>query len=140
MANKYTKKCLISLAFVGVGLFFFYIGAERGFSPSAHAMTPAISIDNLIVMPVQIERDSYGIAMVDTIAQNIWIYEIKSRGVTHNRLKLLAARNFRYDSMLQQYNTAEPKPEQVKAMLETLDMYLDGDKTADTNEVDKNKN
>ena len=32
----------------------------------------------------------------------------------------LAARSWRYDRLLHQYNTAEPKPEQVKMLLENL--------------------
>jgi hypothetical protein len=32
----------------------------------------------------------------------------------------LAARSWRYDRLLQQFNTAEPKPEQVKILLESL--------------------
>ncbi len=35
-------------------------------------------------------------------------------------MKLLAARSWRYDRQLEQYNTAEPKPEQIKALLEKL--------------------
>lgn len=74
----------------------------------------------ILVVPIQIERDSYGIAMVDTVGQTLWIYELSSRGPVYSRLKLLAARSWRYDRMLQQYNTAEPKPEQVKLLLEEL--------------------
>jgi hypothetical protein len=39
-------------------------------------------------------------------------------GPAHNRLKLFAARSWQYDRLLKQYNTAEPKPEQVKMLLE----------------------
>lgn len=73
-----------------------------------------------MVIPVQIARDSYGLAMVDTAEQTLWIYEINNRGPAHNRLRLLAARSWRYDRHLQQYNTAEPKPEQVRILLESL--------------------
>ena len=82
------------------------------------------SESGILVVPVQIERDSYGIAMIDTVGQNLWIYEINSRGPAHSRLKLLAARSWRYDKLLQQYNTAEPKPEQVKSLLENLQQTL----------------
>ncbi len=80
------------------------------------------SAGNIVVVPVQLGRDSYGIAMVDQLEQRIWVYELNSRGGTHNRLRLLAARNFKYDRLLDDYNTGEPKPEQVKEILERLSM------------------
>ncbi|HEW79161.1 MAG TPA: hypothetical protein ENH34_04245 [Phycisphaerales bacterium] len=91
-------------------------------------MEPQAGTENgILVIPVQIERDSYGLAMVDTAGQTIWIYEINSRGSAHNRLRLLAARSWRYDRLLQQYNTAEPKPEQVKMLLKDLGRQRDSD-------------
>ena len=88
----------------------------------ARAQTPQAnnSAGNIVVVPVQLGRDSYGIAMVDQLEQRIWVYELNSRGGTHNRLRLLAARNFKYDRLLDDYNTGEPKPEQVKKILERL--------------------
>jgi len=74
----------------------------------------------ILVVPLQLDRDCYGIAMVDTVGQTLWIYEINNRGLAYSRLKLVAARSWRYDKELEQYNTAEPKPEQVKALLEGL--------------------
>ena len=79
-------------------------------------------IDNIVVVPIQVGRDSYGIAMVDTAGKRLWVYEINSR-VTRNRLKLLAARDFQYDQLLDDYNTGEPKPEQVKEILDKLRDY-----------------
>jgi hypothetical protein len=58
--------------------------------------------------------------MVDTVGQTLWIYELNSRGPAYNRLKLFAARSWQYDRRLKQYNTAEPKPEQVRMLLEDL--------------------
>ena len=75
---------------------------------------------NIVVVPVQLGRDSNGIVMVDQVEQRIWVYELNSRGGTHNRLRLLAARNYKYDRLLDDYNTGEPKPEQVKKILERL--------------------
>ena len=90
----------------------------------ARAQTPQAnnSAGNIVVVPVQLGRDSYGIAMVDQLEQRIWVYELNSRGGTHNRLRLLAARNFKYDRLLDDYNTGEPKPGQVKKILERLSM------------------
>jgi len=75
-------------------------------------------LDRIIVVPVQVGRDAYGIAMVDMVGKTLWVYEINSRGAPDNRLRLLAARDWQYDQLLQQYNTAEPKPQQVRELLE----------------------
>ena len=90
----------------------------------AQAQTPQVNNNagNIVVVPVQLGRDSYGIAMVDQLEQRIWVYELSGRSGTHNRLRLLAARNFKYDRLLDDYNTGEPKPEQVKKILERLSM------------------
>lgn len=85
---------------------------------------PVISGSNIHVVPIQIERDYYGVAMVDTASQTLWIYGMSGRGPAYSRLKLLAARNWRYDRMLKQYNTDEPKPEQVKMLLENVEQPL----------------
>jgi len=108
-------------AIVAVGLLCLLF-VHNGFNSSTNvqADVQAGSESGILVVPVQIGRDSYGIAMVDTVGQNLWVYELNSRGPAHSRLKLLAARNWRYDRLLQQYNTAEPQPEQVKALLESL--------------------
>jgi len=98
----------------------FFIGSKLGSPANAQIELQTSTEGGILVIPVQIERDSYGLAMVDTVSQTLWIYELNNRGPAHNRLRLLAARSWRYDRLLQQYNTAEPKPEQVKMLLESL--------------------
>ncbi len=73
-----------------------------------------------MVVPIQLDRDSYGLAMVDTNSQTLWIYELDRRAAVHESLRLVAARSWRYDRLLQQYNTAEPKPDQVRLLLQNL--------------------
>jgi len=41
-------------------------------------------------------------------------------GPAHKRLRLLAARSWQYDRLLQAHNTDEPTPKQVKMLLESL--------------------
>jgi len=98
----------------------FFIGGKLGSPEDAQARLQTGTESGILVIPVQIGRDSYGLAMVDTVAQSLWLYELNSQGPAHSRLKLLAARSWQYDRLLQQYNTAEPKPEHVKMMLENL--------------------
>jgi len=76
-----------------------------------------ITPNNITILPIQIGRDSYGVVMVDTTSEHMWVYELNKSG-SNRRLKLIAARDWRFDKELSQYNTAEPTPEQVKTLLQ----------------------
>ncbi len=84
---------------------------------SACADEQNIAPSNLTVLPIQIGRDSYGIAMVDSTSEHMWVYEISKSG-SNRRLRLIAARDWKFDKQLSQYNTSEPTPDQVKVLLE----------------------
>jgi hypothetical protein len=113
-----TEKRWLLLTFIVLGvLALFFVGSKLG--PPASAQAESLRDNNeILVVPIQIERDKYGLAMVDTVGQTLWIYELNSTGPAHSRLRLLAARSWQYDRLLKQYNTAEPKPEQVRMLLE----------------------
>jgi hypothetical protein len=131
MASRIEKRWALP-TFIALGvLALFFIGSKLGPPASARAELPApasldasrgggqpVSNSEILVVPIQIEREKYGLAMVDTVSQTLWIYEINNTGPAHNRLRLLAARSWQYDRLLKQYNTAEPKPEQVRMLLE----------------------
>jgi hypothetical protein len=121
-----TKRSVAAaLIFVGA-LCLFFVGAKWGSPVNAQAEPPILGDGAIRVIPVQIARDSYGLAMVDTDARTLWIYEINTRGPAHKRLTLLAARSWRYDRLLQMYNTAEPTPEQVRALLDNTGQVRQG--------------
>ena len=108
-------------AFIVLGvLCLFFVGGKLGSPASAQVELQTGGDGRILVVPVQIARDSYGLAMVDTVSQTLWIYELNSRGPVHKRLRLLAARSWRYDRLLQELNTDRPKPEEVKMLLESL--------------------
>ena len=114
-----TEKRWLLLTFIVLGvLALFFIGSKFSSPASAEAELQTGSNSEILVVPIQIERERYGLAMVDTVGQTLWIYELNSMGPAHNRLRLLAARSWQYDRLLKQYNTAEPKPEQVRMLLE----------------------
>jgi hypothetical protein len=120
MVSK-TQKYWFLLVVIGLGAAaLFFIGPRFGASPAVSAQMPHSPDSGIMVVPVQFDRENYGIAMVDTVGQTIWIYQLNNRGPVYNRLKLLSARSWKYDKLLEQYNTAEPKPEQVKALLQNL--------------------
>ncbi len=116
-SRRWLLPALISLG----ALCLIFIGSRFSLPVNAQAQLQAGPQEGIVVVPVQIDRDSYGLAMVDTIGQTMWIYELNNRGPAHSRLRLVAARSWRYDKMLQQYNTAEPKPEQIKELLGNLE-------------------
>ena len=124
MVSGTERRWLLSTFIVLGVLVLFFIGSKFGSPASAEVELQAGSDSQILVVPIQIERDRYGLAMVDTVGQTLWIYELNSRGPAHNRLRLFAARSWQYDRLLKQYNTAEPKPEQVRMMLEDLGEQL----------------
>jgi hypothetical protein len=120
MESRVGKRWALS-AFIVLGVLCLLFMGGRSYSPaSAQGGLQASGDGRILVVPIQIGRDSYGIAMVDTVAQTLWVYELSSRGPARKRLALLAARSWRYDRLLERYNTAEPMPEQVKMLLENL--------------------
>ena len=62
----------------------------------------------------QLSSDSYGVFMVDVDAGTIWCYRYVSN---KNLLKLVAARDWKYDRYLENFST-EPSPEFIKEELE----------------------
>ncbi len=114
------RRWLLPAFFVLGALCLFFVGGKLGLPKNAQGQLQSDTDSGILVVPVRLGRDSYGLAMVDTLGQTMWIYELNNRGPAHNRLKLLAARSWKYDKLLQQYNTAEPKPEQVRLLLESL--------------------
>jgi hypothetical protein len=120
MTTRTERRWLLPALIVLGSSCLFFIGSKLNSSSTVQAEQQTGADSGILVVPVQIARDSYGLAMVDTVGQNLWIYELNSRGPVHSRLTLLAARSWRYDRLLKQYNTAEPTPEQVKILLENL--------------------
>ena len=125
------KGWLLPVVVVSVVLCLIFTWRRSDSSLDVQAQSSGTIEGNIRVVPIQISRDSYGLAMVDTMGQTLWIYELNSSGPAHSRLKLVAARSWLYDKRLKQYNTAEPKPEQVKLMLESLNRQhkIDSSKT-----------
>ena len=71
----------------------------------------------LTAIAIQLQPGVDGIALIDRQNETICIYQIDIGRVAHEKLILLAARSFRYDRQLEDFNTAEPRPETVKKIL-----------------------
>jgi hypothetical protein len=118
MGCEAAKRSLVAALVVLGAVCFIFWGGRLNRPVSAQAQPLGSGNDGILVIPIQIARDSHGLAMVDTVAETLWIYEINLRGPAHKRLTLLAARSWRHDRKLERYNTGEPTPEQVKSLLD----------------------
>jgi hypothetical protein len=56
--------------------------------------------------------------MVDVDTGTIWCYEYGAAAGTKRKLRLAAARSWRFDRYLEQFNIDEPTPDQVKSLVE----------------------
>lgn len=70
------------------------------------------------VVPIQLTPNTCGFVLVDKTRQTLCLYEYRHHLPAHERLALVAARSYKYDVELQDYNTAEPRPETVKDLLQ----------------------
>jgi hypothetical protein len=116
--DRLTTKWLLAVVIVVSLSVVLLLCGQSGLPAAAWAQPQPPENGQILVIPIQLDRSSYGLAMVDTVGQTLWVYQLNSTGPVYNRLQLLAARSWRYDRLLQQYNTADPKPQQVKMLLE----------------------
>jgi len=121
MEFAHKKPWLLPVIIIAGALFIVFAGSRTSPAEQAQPILQTAKEDGILVVPVQTGRDNYGFVMVDTVKQTLWVYSINSNAPSYSRLKLLAARSWRYDRLLQQYNTDEPKPEQVRLLLENLE-------------------
>ncbi len=94
------------------------VGGVKSDSEPSGLEQGMVNSQTVNVIPVQVGRDAYGVAMVDFMNETLWVYEINRNATSHNQLRLIAARSWRYDRQLKDYNTSEPTPEQVKDIIE----------------------
>jgi hypothetical protein len=71
----------------------------------------------------QLSARTYGLFMVDVDSGTVWCYEIQRTPGTGNKgdqtqLKLVAARSWLFDRYLEEFNTGEPIPSEVKDMIQ----------------------
>ncbi|MCP4377161.1 MAG: hypothetical protein GY794_13420 [bacterium] len=86
-----------------------------GASNATAQVTSVGSGDGVMVVGGQITKDSYGLYLVDTKRQSLCVYQWLPGS---RKLRLLAARTFRYDVQLDEYNAGKPTPRDVKRLVE----------------------
>lgn len=114
------KHLTLAVVLTAVAVLLAFFGNSRS-KPTAAADTTVSSDvgNNTFAVPIQLSRDNYGLAMFDVSAKTLWIYEFTSRAPAQTRLRLVAARSFQFDRLLDDYNTS-PRPTEIKDMLENL--------------------
>ena len=69
---------------------------------------------HVISFAVELSPGRHGIAVIDQENYTLCLYEYDESRANHERFVLLAVRNFRYDRMLEDFNNADPRPEEIK--------------------------
>jgi hypothetical protein len=68
----------------------------------------------------QLSKGSFGLYMVDVDAMNLWVYEYLPQ---EGCLRLAAARTWRYDRYLENYNVCGLPPDAIESMIEEQRQY-----------------
>lgn len=80
----------------------------------AFADQPMAGARGVFAFTGQLDKNRYGLFMMDVDSSNVWCYEYLP---STRKLKLVAARSFRFDRYLENYSCDEPSPEQIQEML-----------------------
>jgi hypothetical protein len=105
-----------SLFILGLAVGLLCVGREGpGFTLSARAQSlRPTTTGGIMAFTGQIDKEIYGIMMVDVDAGTLWVYQYRKAG---NQLKLLAARSWLYDRYLEEYNCSQPTPSEVAQLI-----------------------
>jgi hypothetical protein len=92
-------------------------GRVPEFLPAAYGQnTPPIAGGaGVFIMPAQLSQNTWGVYLLDVDAQTIAAYSYLPGP---RQLQLMAARTYRWDRRLQNFNTAAPSPDEVKQLLD----------------------
>jgi len=85
-----------------------------GIAPAAAQVT-SVGGGDVLVVGGQITKDSYGLYLVDTKKQALAVYQWLPAS---RKLRLMAARTFKFDIQLDEYNADKPTPSEVKTLVE----------------------
>jgi hypothetical protein len=86
------------------GILIVMVGRDRGLTPAAFGGTsiPLAGGGGIYIMPCELHPSVWGCYLMDTDQQTLCVYEYRSG---ERALVLTAARHFRYDLGLKDYNT-----------------------------------
>jgi hypothetical protein len=105
----------------------------------AYAQTPPLAgARGVYAFTGPIERDKYGLFMLDVDQGTIWCYAFDRAGETA-KLRLVAARTWIYDRYLQDFNCAEPSFRMVRELVSEQRNPAEADPDAPRNDADRNE-
>jgi hypothetical protein len=91
-------------------------GSGPSLLPAALAQNQQAAIGGgagVFIVPAQFSETSYGCYIMDVDAQTVCAYQYFGK-----QLRLVAARHFRWDRRLHQFNSENPTPDDVRKMIE----------------------
>ncbi len=88
---------------------------------NAQSGAQATVSSDVIALPVNI-RGNDAIALIDKSQQTICLYQYQPQLPLHRRFELLAARSYKFDMQLTDYNNAEPRPTDVEKIIQQAQM------------------
>jgi hypothetical protein len=100
-------------------------GPEVSLLPSAYGQghPPIAGGAGLFMMPGQFSERTFGVYIMDVDANTLCAYQYIPG---ERNLRLVAARHFRHDRRLQNYNTENPTPEEVRVLVEKQNQAMRG--------------
>jgi hypothetical protein len=124
MSNALRRNPLVAALYVNAALLAVIALAllSRPSSPTliapamGQAVQPVIAGGaGIFVVPAQFSTTTWGCYLMDVDQQTLCAYQYIPG---EHQLRLMAARNFRYDRRLGNFNTANPSPAEVKELIE----------------------
>ena len=103
--------------FIGVVMVFAFLLRQTEAEVEMKAVHTPVQGADVVAFPVEVKPGYEAIALVDKENETLSLYQYDFSRASHERLVLLAARSFRYDRMLEDYNTAQPRPEEIKQLV-----------------------
>lgn len=102
------------LAVIAAGL---WMRPTGGWLPAAWAQNqPLAGARGVFAFTGPLDRDQYGLFMLDVDQGTIWCYALENAGGTR-KLRLVAARTWIYDRYLQDFNCAPPDFRMVRRLV-----------------------
>jgi hypothetical protein len=106
--------------------------------PAAYAQNqqPIAGGGGVFIMPCQLQPNAWGCYLLDIDAKTISTYQYWPGDHT---MRLQAARTYRYDTKLENFNSPSPTPKEVKSLVEKQQAGIGAAPAADEKDKEKDK-
>ena len=110
MKQDWRFPALVAVVALALG----YLVAQRGLLSKAEAQVTGARAGSVTCLMGEATRTYYPIILVDALEETILVYEFK----TLSDLRLSAARTYRYDKQIPEYNNTGMSVDEVKTRIE----------------------